>query len=140
MWQRQSSVELRVEWGKSGGFTSSQRTACGVGRREGMWGWGQRHPPPTLCWASCLLRVCKQRPPVLRVLFFQPAMPVAVSYHSAPFHFPALLPSHPLLLSFPLRVPSRPPPQTLLHRTASQSQIQDSAFHYIRETKNDNET
>ena len=44
VWQRQSSVELRVEWGKSGGFTSSQRTACGVGRREGMWGWGQRHP------------------------------------------------------------------------------------------------
>lgn len=111
-----------------------------------LWGGEERRhvgmgaATPTLCWASCLLRVCKQRPPVLKVLFFQPAMPVAVSYHSAPFHFPALLPSHPLLLSFPLKVPSRPPPQTLLHRTASQSQIQDSVFHYIRETKNDNET
>ena len=40
-------------------------------------------------------------------------MPVAVSYHLAPFHFPAPLPSLPPFLSFPLRVPSPPPPTSV---------------------------
>ena len=31
--------------GKSGGFTSSHRTACGVGRREGLLGMGTSLPP-----------------------------------------------------------------------------------------------
>ena len=62
-------------------------------------------------------------------------MPVAVSYHLAPFHFPAQLPSHSPLLSFPLRVPSPQPPQILSHRTASKSQIQDSVFHYIKKKR-----